>query len=109
MCISGPSRLYLICNPKGDILNTEAHPSITVLFHLSHTGGFFVRGNGLLLTDSPQPLYNDTLMGSVFQTAAQTSSILTFYWDHVIGVREIVFKITKIITDEIYEPKIDLP
>ncbi len=47
--------------------------------------------------------------GSVFQTAAQTSSILTFYWDHVIGVREIVFKITKIITDEIYEPKIDLP
>lgn len=64
MCISGPSRLYLICNPKGDIFNTEAHPSITVLFRLSHTGGFFVRGNGLLLTDSPQPLYNDTLMGA---------------------------------------------
>jgi hypothetical protein len=62
MCISGPSRLYLICNPKGDILNTEAHPSITVLFRLSYSGDFFVGGNGLLLTDSPQPLYNDTLM-----------------------------------------------
>ena len=90
-------------------MNTEARPSINDLFRLSHSGDFFVQGNSLLLTGSPQPFYNDILLGTPSRRAAQTSSILTFYWNHVIGVREIVFKITKIIMDEIYEPKIDLP
>jgi len=90
-------------------LNTEARTGITDLVDLSHTSGFFVRGNGLLLTDSLQPFYNDNLLRACSRRAAQTSNILTFCWDNVLGVREIIFKITKIIMDEMYEPKIDLP
>ena len=90
-------------------MDTEARPNINDLFRLSHSGGFFLRGNGLLLTGSPLPFDDNILLGTPPRREAQTSSILTFYWDHVFGVREIVFKITKIIMDEIYEPKIDLP